>query len=136
MPRQQTSKRRTTKWADWIDQGLKPSSWSARRVAQIGVLIGLALAVAALYLLQSSEIVTASRRVQDLRVQLAQLQQDNVELAGKISVAGSIEQLQKRAAVLGFGPAASLVYLPVPYLPLDDTRSIRDLFAASTVTGQ
>jgi hypothetical protein len=136
MPRQQTSKRRNTKWTDWVDQGLKPSSWSARRVAQIGVLIGLALAVAALYLLQSSEIVTASRRVQDLRAQLAQLQQDNAELAGKISAAGSIEQLQKRAASLGFGPPASLVYLPVRYLPLDDVWSIQDLYLPSTVTGQ
>ena len=135
MPRQPTSKRHTTKWADWIDQGLKPSSWSARRVAQIGLLIGLALAVAALYLLQSSEIVTAARRVQDRRAQLAQLQQDNAELAGQISAAGSIEQLQKRAAGLGFGPPASLVYLPVRYLPLEDVRSIQDVYRLPVTTG-
>jgi hypothetical protein len=134
MPRSQTSKRRNTKWADWVDQGLKPSSWSVRRMAQIGVLIGLAVAIAALYLLQSSEIVTASRRVQDLRAQLAQLQQDNAELAGQISAAGSIEQLQKRAAALGFGPPASLVYLPVRYLPLDDVRSIQDVYRLAATT--
>ncbi|HZY40716.1 MAG TPA: hypothetical protein VFF59_01815 [Anaerolineae bacterium] len=136
MPRQQTSKRRNTTWADWVDQGLKPSSWSARRVAQIGLLIGLALAIAALYLLQSSEIVTASRRVQDLRAQLAQLQQDNAEVSSKISAAGSIEQLKKRAEALGFGPPASLVYLPVRYLPLEDVRSIQDVYLIAVTAGQ
>jgi hypothetical protein len=85
MPRKQTSKRRDNAWTNWVNQGLKPSNWSAQRVARIGLLIGLALAVAALYLLQSSEIVTASRRVQTLREEVWQLQQDNAELANKIA---------------------------------------------------
>ena len=129
MPRKQTSKRRDNSWASWVNQGLKPSNWSAQRVARIGLLIGLALAVAALYLLQSSEIVTASRRVQTLREELWQLQQDNAELANKISAQGSIEQLKKRAEALGFAGAASVVYLPVRYLPQADVPSIRDLYA-------
>jgi hypothetical protein len=94
----------------------------------MGLLIGLALAVAALYLLQSSEIVTASRRVQGLREELWQLQQDNAELANKISLQGSIEQLKQRAEAMGFTGAAAVVYLPVKYLPKTDDRSIQDLY--------
>ncbi len=131
MPRKQTSKRRDNAWANWVNQGLRPSQWSARRVARIGLLIGLALAVAALYLLQSSEIVTASRRVQTLRDELWQLQQDNAELANKISAQGSIEQLKKRAEALGFTGETSVVYLPVRYLPTDNIQSIQDLYLAA-----
>ncbi len=128
MPRQQTNKRRNNPWANWVNQGLRPSNWSAQRVARIGLLIGLALAVAVLYLLQSSEIVTASRQVQTLREELWQLQQDNAELANQISAQGSIEQLQKRAEALGFTNAASVVYLPVHYLPVDDAPSVQDVY--------
>ena len=131
MPRKQTSKRRDNAWVNWVNQGLRPSQWSARRVARIGLLIGLALAVAALYLLQSSEIVTASRRVQTLRDEVWQLQQDNAELANKISAQGSIEQLKKRAEGLGFSSETSVVYLPVRYLPTEDIRSIQDIYLAT-----
>lgn len=130
MPRKQTSKRRDNAWANWVNQGLRPSQWSARRVARMGLLIGLALAVAALYLLQSSEIVTASRRVQGLREEVWQLQQDNAELANKISTQGSIEQLKQRAQALGFTGETAVVYLPVKYLPQADERSIQDLYLA------
>ena len=130
MPRNQTSKRRDTAWPSWVNQGLKPSSWSAQRVARLGLLIGLALAVAALYLLQSAEIVTASRRVQGLRETLWQLQQDNAELAKDLSERGSIEQLRKRAEALGFTGAASVVYLPVRYLPMDTVPTVQDLYLA------
>jgi len=134
MPRKQTSKRRDNAWVNWVNQGLRPSQWSARRVARIGLLIGLALAVAALYLLQSSEIVTASRRVQTLRDELWQLQQDNAELANKISAQGSIEQLKKRAEGLGFSSETSVVYLPVRYLPIEDIRSLQDIYLATHAT--
>lgn len=130
MPRNQTSKRRNNAWTNWVNQGLKPSNWSAQRVARLGLLIGLALAVAALYLLQSAEIVTASRRVQGLRETLWQLQQDNAELANDISQLGSIEQLRKRAEALGFTGAASVVYLPVRYLPMDNVPTVQDLYLA------
>ncbi len=134
MPRKQTSKRRDNAWVNWVNQGLRPSQWSARRVARIGLLIGLALAVAALYLLQSSEIVTASRRVQTLRDEVWQLQQDNAELANKISAQGSIEQLKKRAEGLGFSSETSVVYLPVRYLPIEDIRSLQDIYLATHAT--
>jgi hypothetical protein len=134
MPRNQTGKHRNSGWTNWVNQGLKPSNWSAQRVARIGLLIGLALTVAALYLLQSSEIVTASRRVQTLREELWQLQQDNAELANKISAQGAIEQLKQRAEALGFAGAASMVYLPVRSLPQADVPSIRDLYAMPGTT--
>jgi outer membrane murein-binding lipoprotein Lpp len=113
-------------WVEWVDQGLKRAHWPASRATQIGLLMAIALAVAALYLMQSSEIVTTSRRVQDLRDQVAQLRQANEQLAIDISAAGSIEQLTQRAQAMGFQPAPETVYLPVQYVPIDDMPSIQD----------
>ncbi len=129
MPRKrsQQSSSSNQKLVEWADQGLKRARWPASRATQFGLLIAIALAVAALYLMQSSEIVTASRRVQDLRDQLAQLRQANEQLAIDISAAGSIEQLKQRAQAMGFQPAPKTVYLPVPSVPIDDAPSIQDM---------
>ncbi len=126
MPR--PSKNRNPKLTEWVNHGLRPGAWAAGRSVQIGVLIGIALAVAALYLLQSSEIVTATRRLQALRNELTAQQLENAGLAATISREGSIEQLRQRAAKLGFKPAGEVVYLPVDHLPLDDVPTIRSLY--------
>ncbi len=128
MPRNQKSEIKNHNLVEWVNHGLKRAHWSANRVAQLGILIAMALAVAALYLMQSSEIVTASRRVQQLRGQLAELRQQNESLAVEISAAGSIEQLKQRAQALGFQPAPFMVFLPVPYVPVDDIPSIQDVY--------
>jgi hypothetical protein len=128
MPRTQNSELRNLRLQEWVDHGLKRAHWPASRVAQIGLLIGIALAVGALYLMQSSEIVAASRQVHALREQVAQLKQDNAELAVAISKDGSIEQLRQRAQAMGFQPTAGAVYLPVRYVPIDDALTIEDIY--------
>jgi hypothetical protein len=126
MPR--PSKNRNPKLTEWVNHGLRPGAWAAGRSVQIGVLVGIALAVAALYLLQSSEIVTATRRLQALRNELTAQQLENAGLAAAISREGAIEQLRQRAAKLGFQPAGEVVYLPVDHLPLDDVPTMRLLY--------
>lgn len=127
MPR--PAKNQGPHWAEWVNHGLRPAAWSARRSVQIGLLVAIGLAVAALYLLQSSEIVTATRRVQALRSELTELKLQNGGLAAQISREGSIQRLRQRAEALGFKPAGQIVYLPVAHLPLDDTPSLRAILS-------
>jgi len=127
MPRQAKSGNRNQTFSEWINQGLKRTNGPSRMV-QVGLLIAIGLAVAALYLLQSSEIVTMSRRVQSDRETLAVLQQDNAQKASDIAAQGSIEQLKKRAEAMGFQVPANVVYLPVRYLPLEDMPSLQDIY--------
>ena len=57
MPTNPNNKSANQRFTAWLNQGLKRQNWSARRVAQMGLLIALGVVVAALYLVQSSQIV-------------------------------------------------------------------------------
>ncbi len=129
MPLIQRSKTKNQRFVEWINQGLKRSNWTAARVAQVGVLIALGVAVAGLYLLQSSQIVTSTRYVEQLREQLAHGQQENAELEMQITAATSQAQLQQRADALGFRPAQNVVFVEVPHAPVDDAPSIANIEA-------
>jgi cell division protein FtsB len=124
-----TNKSANQRFTAWLNQGLKRQSWSARRVAQMGLLIALGVVVAALYLVQSSQIVTSTRQVQLLREELAELQQANADLAMKISLMTTREQLQQRAESLGFAPTGNLLFVAVPHLPQDDSPSIEHIYS-------
>ncbi len=127
MPQQQKARIRNQKFVEWINQGLKRSNWTAARVAQVGVLIALGVAVAALYLLQSSQIVTSTRYVEQLREKLTSIQQENAELEIQITTATTESQVQQRAEALGFRPAENTIYVEVPRPPADDAPSIANI---------
>ena len=127
-PKTKSTNRRLT---DWINQGLKRSNWSARRIAQVGLLIAIGVIVAGLYLMQSSQIVTSTRQVQLLRDELAQLQQENADLAVKTSEATTRAQMEQRAKALGFAPTDNLIFVPVPHTPVDDSPSVESIYAPS-----
>src|SRR5574341_2069356 len=127
MPSKRPAKAGNQRLMEWINQGLKRSNWSAARVAQVGVLIALGVAVAALYLMQSSQIVTSTRYVEQLRTQLARTQQENAELEIQITAATTAGQLRQRAEALGFRAAESMMFVTVPRLPVDDAPSIANL---------
>ena len=129
MPAKPNNKSANQRFTAWLNQGLKRQNWSARRVAQMGLLIALGVVVAALYLVQSSQIVTSTRQVQLLREELAQRQQANADLAMKISVMATRAQLQQRAEALGFVPTGSLLFVAVPHLPQDDSPSIEGIYS-------
>ncbi len=131
MPTNPNNKSANQRFTAWLNQGLKRQNWSARRVAQMGLLIALGVVVAALYLVQSSQIVTSTRQVQQLREDLADLQQANADLALKISVMTTRAQLQQRAAALGFAPTGNLLFVAVPHLPQDDSPSIETIYSPS-----
>src|SRR5512143_1473516 len=129
MPVNPNNKSANQRLTAWLNQGLKYQSWSARRVAQMGLLIALGVVVAALYLVQSSQIVTSTRQVQLLREELAELQQSSADLATKISVMTTRAQLQQRAESLGFAPTGNLLFVAVPHLPQDDSPSIENIYS-------
>ncbi len=129
MPANTNNKSANQRFAAWLNQGLKRQHWSARRVAQMSLLIALAVIVAALYLVQSSQIVTSTRQVQLLREDLSQLEQANADLALKISVMTTRAQLQQRATALGFSYTGKVVFVGVPHLPQDDSPSIENIYS-------
>jgi cell division protein FtsL len=118
----------TDKFNNFDNQGLKKSRWPVSWIARLSLLIIFFASFAILYLVQSSQIVTMSRHVEQLHANLVQLQQDNAQLALQISAAGSVDRLQARAAKLGFVPAEQLVYLPVKSQPVDDAPTIASAF--------
>jgi hypothetical protein len=85
--------------------------------------------VAALYLVQSSQIVTSTRQVQQLREELADLQRDNADLSMKISLSSTRAQLQQRATALGFALTENVLYVAVPHMPQDDSPSIESIYS-------
>ena len=129
MPANPNNKNANQRFTAWLNQGLKRQNWSARRVAQMGLLIALGVVVAALYLVQSSQIVTSTRQVQQLRDELAELQQANADLAMKISIMTTRAQLQQRADSLGFAYTGNLLFVAVPHMPQDDSPSIANVYS-------
>jgi cell division protein FtsB len=129
MPANANNKSANQRFTAWLNQGLKRQNWSARRVAQMALLIALAVIVAALYLVQSSQIVTSTRQVQLLRDELSQLQQSNADLAMKISGMTTRAQLQQRATALGFSYTGNVLFVSVPHLPQDDSPSIENIYS-------
>ena len=129
MPAKPSNKSANQRLSAWLNQGLKRQHWSARRVAQMGLLIALGVVVAALYIVQSSQIVTSTRQVQLLREELAELQQASADLATKISIMTTRAQLQQRAESLGFAPTGNLLFVAVPHLPQDDSPSIENIYS-------
>jgi cell division protein FtsB len=121
------------RWVAWLNQGLKRPHWSARRVAQMALLIALGVIVAALYLTQSSQIVASTRQVQALRDELAELRQENADLVLTISGLTKRAQLEQRAIALGFRAAAQVLFVRVPRMPVDDTPSLVNVYAPAPI---
>jgi hypothetical protein len=116
------------KLSEWIDQGLKKAHWSPSRLMRVGLIIVICAAFAVLYLVQSSQIVTAARQVQNLRDELTQWQQDNALLIVQISADSAINRLRDRAEKLGFVPATDLLYLSVKSQPVDDAPTLQSIY--------
>ncbi len=132
MPAKTNNKSANQRFATWLNQGLKRQNWSVRRVAQMGLLLALGVVVAALYLVQSSQVVASTRQVQLLRDELSQLQQADADLSVKISIMTTRAQLQQRATALGFAPTANLLFVAVPHAPQDDSPSIESIYSPGT----
>jgi hypothetical protein len=111
---------------EWIDHGLKYARWPASRAARIAVLVSLGLLLASAYLVQTGQIVTASRHVEMLRRDLTALRRGNALRLSAISELTSAARLIERARALGFEFAEAIEYVVMDAALHDDAPSLRD----------
>jgi hypothetical protein len=111
---------------EWIDHGLKAARWPASRAARVAALVGLGLLVIGVYLVQSSQIVTAGRQVEALQRELTELRRNNALRLAAIAEVTSAVKMQERATALGFQPAQAIEFVAVPAALRDDAPSLRD----------
>jgi cell division protein FtsL len=90
--------------------------------ATLGMLIMLVVLslLGWIYLTQASHVATTGRRIEELQIDKARLEQQNLELMVEIAELESIERLSARAKELGFTVAldnADFVVAAVPDVP-------------------
>lgn len=96
--------------------------WQFDSKAALGFLLLLATfsLVGWLYLTQASAVATTSYRIDELRVELDQLQQQNSALALEIAQLEALPRIERRAGELGFVPTTNVRYLTVSNYPIPD----------------
>jgi hypothetical protein len=115
----------------FIQTLLRPGSlaqgitWRLERKAALGMLLIIITVslIGWLYLTQASSLTTTSFEIDQLRTELATLQQQDVELELQIAEWEALARIERRALELGFGPPSQVLYLPVPNYPATDQAS-------------
>jgi cell division protein FtsL len=94
--------------------------WGLDRKAALGFLLILATfsLVGWLYLTQASAVTTTRYRIDELRLDLDQLHNQNATLALEIAQLENLNRIQTRARELGMGPTTQVRYLVVPNYPV------------------
>jgi len=109
-----------SQWAKHVRRASWPGGAVILRWGLMVVLIGL---VAALYLVQASQMSTIGRNLEEMRAQYDLLKRENAELLEQIARDANIPRLQQRSAEMGFVPAEQVRYLSVPLVPPDAPSS-------------
>lgn len=93
--------------------------WRLDSKAALGFLLILAIfsLVGWLYLTQASAVTTTSYRIDELRVEIDRLNNQNAALVLEIAELEAISRVETRARELGFVPATNIKYLPVTNYP-------------------
>ena len=100
--------------------------WQLDSKAALGFLLILATfsLVGWLYLTQASAVTTTSYRIDELRLELDQLKNQNAALALEIAQLEALPRIEARARELEFEPTTNVLYLPVtdyPVSPAEET---------------
>jgi outer membrane murein-binding lipoprotein Lpp len=109
----------------FVQTVLRPGSlaenitWRLERKAALGMLLMIITAslVGWLYLTQASSLATTSFQIEQLRSELAKLNQQNAQLELQIAQWEELPRIEQRARELGFGPPSQVLYLSVPNYP-------------------
>ena len=103
--------------------------WQFDSKAALGFLLILATfsLVGWLYLTQASAVTTTSYRIDELRLEIDQIENQNAVLALEIAELEALPHVESRARELGFEPTTSVRYLPVVDYPVnvDETAPVR-----------
>ena len=93
--------------------------WRLDSKAALGFLLLLAAfsLVGWLYLTQASAVTTTSYRIDELRVELDHLKNQNAALILEIAELEAISRVEARARKLGFAPATNIEYMAVSNYP-------------------
>lgn len=94
--------------------------WRLDSKAALGFLLILATfsLVGWLYLTQASAVTATSYRIDELRLELDQLKNQNAALVVEIAELQALSRVEARARELGFVPATNLKYMPVANYPV------------------
>ncbi len=94
--------------------------WRLDSKAALGFLLLLATfsLVGWLYLSQASAVTTTSYRIDELRVELDQLKNQNASLSLEIAELEALSRVEARARDIGFEPTTGFEYLPVTHYPM------------------
>ena len=93
--------------------------WRLDSKTAIGFLLLLATfsLVGWLYLTQASAVTTTTYRIDELRVELDHLKNQNAGLVLEIAELEAVSRVEARAREIGFVPATDIKYLPVSNYP-------------------
>ena len=110
--------------------------WQIDSKAALGFLLilGTFSLVGWLYLTQASVVTTTSYRIDELRLELDQLKNQNAMLALEIAELEALPRVETRARELGLQPTTSVRFLPVSNYPLGAEEEI--LAGKSAVYGR
>ena len=105
---------------------LKPANvirqlpWRVDSKAALGFLLLLATfsLVGWLYLTQASAVTATSYRIDQLRLELDQIKNQNAALTLEIAQLEALDRVESRARELGFVPTTNVRYLPVANYPM------------------
>jgi hypothetical protein len=94
--------------------------WRLDSTAALGFLLILATfsLVGWLYLTQASAVTATRYRMDELRAELEQLENQNIALSLEIAQLENLSRVEKRAHELGLGPTTNVRYLAVDNYPL------------------
>jgi len=104
--------------------------WQLDSKLALMILSALALVslIAGIYLSQASAVTATTYHIDELRLELNQLQNQNAALILEIAQHESLSRVEKRAFELGFGPTEKVEYITInnyPNLPTDDVATYR-----------
>ena len=102
------------------DNVIRHLPWKLDRQAALGFLLILAVfsLVGWLYLSQASAVTTTSYRIDELRLELDQLENQNAALTLEIAELQAISNVERRAKELGLTPTNNIRYLSVSNYPV------------------
>jgi hypothetical protein len=94
--------------------------WRVDSKAALGFLLLLATfsLVGWLYLTQASAVTTTSYRIDQLRLELDQVRNENAALTLEIAQLSALDRVETRARELGFQPTTNVRYLAVTNYPV------------------
>jgi hypothetical protein len=112
--------------------------WRLDSKAAVGFLLILATfsLVAWLYLTQASAVTATRYRIDEFRVELDQLRNQNAALALEIAQLEKLARVETRAQELGLGPTTNIRYLPVANYPLSSTNIKDPLLIPESLVSQ